>query len=200
MTATHNFVIYQGSTFNPILNYSSPDFEVVALTAITKSIRPTVTVPAHGILVPKIKVFIGGVQGMDQINNADDLDRTDKAYTATVLNTGAVKIDTDTTKFNSYVSGGELAYRLPIDLTDYTARMQIRADIDSTAALLSLTTENGGITLGDEDGTITLYIAADVTEEIDWDCAVYDLELVTDDDIVTRLLQGRITISKETTR
>jgi hypothetical protein len=200
MTASYNFVINQGSTFRKTLNYSSPDFNIVTISAITKSIRPTVTATAHGILTPKVKVFIGGVVGMDQINNADNLDRTDKAYTATVVNTNSLKLDMDTTKFNSYTSGGELAYRAPIDLTGWTARMQIRSEIDSTTVLISLTTENGGIALGDDAGTIELYISAEDTADIDWDCAVYDLELVNIDDEPDRILAGRITISDEVTR
>lgn len=36
----------------------------------------------------------------------------------------------------------------PVDLTGYTARMQVRGEIDDEEALVELTTENGGIGSG----------------------------------------------------
>jgi hypothetical protein len=77
----------------------------------------------------------------------------------------------------------------PIDLTGYTARMQLRASYASATAALSLTTENGRIVLGDALGTITLTVAAETMETLEAKTYVYDLELV-DGSTVIRLLQG----------
>lgn len=87
----------------------------------------------------------------------------------------------------------------PVDLTGYTARMQIRKKYGSTVVLLSLTTENGGVTLGGVAGTIILNISAADTSSIDWTAGVYDLELISAGGIVKRLLQGTIKISPEVT-
>lgn len=54
----------------------------------------------------------------------------------------------------------------PIDLTGCTARMQVRSEVESDAVLLSLTTENSGITLGGATGTIDLLSADDETAAI----------------------------------
>ena len=87
-----------------------------------------------------------------------------------------------------------------INLTGYTARLKAREGIDSTNAFLDLTTENGGITLGGAAGTITLNMTAAATAALTTQIGFYDLELISGASFVTRLLQGRIIISREVTR
>ena len=88
----------------------------------------------------------------------------------------------------------------PIDLTNYTARMQLRCRKDSNDIIISLTTENGRITLGGELGTIALKIDAIDTESLDFSDARYDLEMIDGSNIVTRLLEGIVKLNKEVTR
>lgn len=87
----------------------------------------------------------------------------------------------------------------PIDLTNSSARMQIRPSVSSDTVLLELTTGNGRITLGGTAGTITLNLGATVTATMTKG-GVYDLELVQSADEVDRFLEGTVTISKEVTR
>lgn len=88
--------------------------------------------------------------------------------------------------------------RRPIDLTGYTAKLQVRATVGDVVALLELTTENGGITLT-STGNITLVVPLAQVLMLTFRTAVYDLILVvpgTDpnrDRI--RLLEGRIIVS-----
>lgn len=88
----------------------------------------------------------------------------------------------------------------PIDLSGYTARMQIRAGYDATTVIHNLTTENSGIVLGGALGTIGLYISATDTAGFTFSAAVYDLELEASNGIVTRLLRGIVDLSLEVTR
>lgn len=87
----------------------------------------------------------------------------------------------------------------PVDLTSYTARMDIRATIDTVATIIELTTENGGIALGGTAGTITLTITATQTGAMDFDSAVHDLEMITGT-TVTRLVEGKVNFSPEVTQ
>lgn len=101
-------------------------------------------------------------------------------------------------------------YRLPlawktsagaaVDLTGYTARMQVRRKVDADEALLNLTTENGGVALGGTAGTITVTASDTLTAALTVKSGVYDLELRDAAGVVTRLLQGCVTISLEVTR
>jgi len=86
-----------------------------------------------------------------------------------------------------------------INLTGYTARLQMRESVDSTTTFISLTTENGGITLGGALGTITLAITATASAAITVSQGVYDLELINGATI-TRLVEGSVIINKEVTR
>jgi hypothetical protein len=89
-----------------------------------------------------------------------------------------------------------------IDLSGYTARMQVREKIKSPEFYLELTTANGGITItvGEEDTTIDLYIDAETTAGITAARGVYDLEIIDTSGEVFRLMQGKVTVSPEVTR
>lgn len=85
------------------------------------------------------------------------------------------------------------------DFTGYTARMHIRAGIDAADPLIELTTENGRILI--EETFIRLKISsADTTQLEPTDGLVYDLEIISPDEEVERLLQGQVYISREVTR
>ncbi len=87
-----------------------------------------------------------------------------------------------------------------VNLTGYTARMQVRATLESASTLVELTTANSRIALGGAAGTISLTISATDTAALTSGRGVYDLELVSGSGIVTRLLQGVATISRNVTR
>jgi hypothetical protein len=87
---------------------------------------------------------------------------------------------------------------VPVDLTSYTARMQLRRTVSSDTVVAELTTENGGIVLGGTDGTVDVEFSAELTAGLSKD-GVYDLELESAG-VVTRLVQGNFTLSREVTR
>ena len=87
-----------------------------------------------------------------------------------------------------------------VNLTGYTARMMARAGIDSSTPFITLTTANGGISLGGAAGTITLLMSDASTSALVNGKGVYDLEVINGSGTVTRLLQGNIFISAEVTR
>ena len=86
-----------------------------------------------------------------------------------------------------------------VDLTGYTARMQIRASITASTVIKELTTENGGLIITGIDGKITINMSAAETSAISVDTAVYDLELITGS-IIKRLIEGKIKFKPEVTR
>ena len=88
----------------------------------------------------------------------------------------------------------------PVDLTDCSARMQVRENIDSEDVLLSLSTTDGRITLGGAAGTVALRVDADDTADITWKAGVYDLEIQFADGTVRRLFAGSVSVSPEVTR
>jgi len=90
----------------------------------------------------------------------------------------------------------------PVDLTGYSARMQVRDSYDAGSAIVSLT--NGtGITLGGTAGTILVALTSVQTAALDGTSNVqyiYDLELQSGAGYVTRLVEGRFLVYPEVTR
>jgi hypothetical protein len=87
-----------------------------------------------------------------------------------------------------------------VNLANYTAAMQVKSSYTSNTAILTLTsTPAAGITLGGAAGTITLTISAADTADLAVGTYVYDLELTSDDDTVTRLLEGQFVVTPEVT-
>ncbi len=88
------------------------------------------------------------------------------------------------------------------DLNGYTARMQVRRTIDSSTAMVTLTTENGGIAINQVPGTsnnLNIYMDNTVTATL-LNSGVYDIEIINDGGEVSRILQGVFTVSPEVTR
>lgn len=91
----------------------------------------------------------------------------------------------------------------PIDITDYTAAMQVRRQTNSDDTLLSLVSPTN-LTIGDALGTITINVTSTVMSALPVGRWVYDLELTSpgegDEAITTRLLEGVFTVTPEVTR
>lgn len=82
----------------------------------------------------------------------------------------------------------------------WTARLQIRETVSSSTTLVSLT-NTAGITLASTSPNVTISLTPTETAALNFTNAVYDLELVqTSTSKVTRLLEGKVTLSKEVTR
>lgn len=195
-----DITIKQGKTFTLTLKYGQPQFAVKAITGVTKSGQAVVTATGHGLTVDW-PVWVVGVAGMDQLNHtSDELRDACAAYYAYYVDANSLRLDVDTTRFNAYTSGGEVLYHPPVNLTGFTARMQIRETVESTTVLHSLTTENGGITLGGAAGTIALTISATDTAAFTFDTAVYDLEVVSGGGVVTEIASGAVLLTDEVTR
>jgi len=105
-----------------------------------------------------------------------------------------------------------LAYKdsnnIPVNLTDYSGKMQIKPDYaDNTQTTYltlssSLQADGTGIIIGGAtngpSGTIGIYISAASSSALQFSSGSYDLE-ITSGSVVTRLLQGTAFVSKQVT-
>ena len=87
-----------------------------------------------------------------------------------------------------------------IDLSGFTARMQVRQSVSSTIVLLNLTTENGGLVINGVAGELTIVIRDDQTIGVSWRRGRYDIELISPLGRISRLAFGRVELSREVTR
>ncbi len=102
----------------------------------------------------------------------------------------------------------------PVDLTNWTARMQIRPEVNSDQVLMEILSSGppeqflpiGGYVEQDPtNGKYGIYLSDAITEEIDWfDLSpnpVYDYELINPaGDYVRRIMQGTVRASRDVTR
>ena len=103
----------------------------------------------------------------------------------------------------------------PVDLSGYSARMQIRPSVASNVAYITLTSnlqaDGTGLNLSGShstkpptSGSIGIFISACSSSVLNFADAVYDLELAVPYeggcDYVTRLIQGPVRLSQEVTR
>lgn len=88
----------------------------------------------------------------------------------------------------------------PVNLTGFTARLQVRENADSDEVLLELSTANSKIVITPLLGKSTLKFSPVDTSGSSWTKGKYDLELTSPAGAVTRIIKGKVTLSKEITR
>jgi beta-glucosidase-like glycosyl hydrolase len=86
----------------------------------------------------------------------------------------------------------------PADLTDWTARAQVRATRASTDILYEWSEAAGNVTVSGNEFTFT--VAPEVSSAWAWRDGVYDVEAVKNTGEVVRLTQGTISVDAEVTR
>lgn len=130
-----------------------------------------------------------------------------------------MSIDTENLRYNITMWQGSTfdlsvnvksANNANIDLTGYSASMQIREAYDSANATASLTSSNNEISFDSANGIVTLELAASRTANITVDLSgssrppkniyVYDLELTDANNKTTKLLYGDVVVYGEVTR
>ena len=135
---------------------------------------------------------------MTEINGEANKLKEGDYHAVTVIDPNTLEFnEINAASFKPYVSGGHLQYHTPVNLAGATARMAIKDKVGGRV-LHSLTTENGGVVIDASAHTITLNISAVDTEAFAWKAGVYDLEIVQGA-VVTALLVGKVTVSKEVT-
>lgn len=188
-----NLKVYQGSTFRETLRWETSEKVYVPIINITRAAPMVVTASNHGAPVGW-RVKITSALGMTQANTLDYI-------AASAVTTDSLTFNSiNSLSYSAYTAGGVLEYNKPVDLTGYSARMQVREKAASAAVLLNLTSANSGIVLDNVAKTITLNISATQTAALDFNTAVYNLEVESGGGEVIPLLFGTVTLVKEVSR
>lgn len=86
----------------------------------------------------------------------------------------------------------------PMDFSGYSARMQIRSSVWSGKVIDDLSTDNGRLAFS--GAKIVASFPHDITSVYPGGRSVYDLEIVSGDGMVYRLLKGAFVVSSEVSR
>jgi len=188
-----NFKMYQGSTFKEVIRWESSIKVYKTITGITKSAPVVITAVDHGLPVGW-RTKITNVAGMTTINSTDNYN----VVTGITADTVTIN-DLNSLGYAAYTSGGVLEYNQPMDLTAYTARMQIRPSLTSSTIIDTYSTELGTLVIDNTLKTITILVPATTTAGYTFSTGVYSLELILGS-TVTQLITGTISLTQEITR
>lgn len=178
----------------------------------------TLTVPAGGgVIKPSfvdlgaIEIPVGTIVTVVDPNDLEYIDDVSGDFISTTENVESAGDAVSVAIKNLTIEQGSTFFNIviyrdvngdPVNLTGYTAEMQIRKTKESSTILLTLDTSNGYLALGGAAGTVTINVPANITDALDFIWGRYDLELYpagnTDDAI--RLLEGKINLSKQVTQ
>lgn len=190
--------IIQGKTFEKVLRWETEPFLFTAILGMSNTAPVRITTGVHGI-PDGWRVAVVDAGGMTELNAASNPPKSADFRRATVVDTTHIEFNPISAgNYGTWTSGGYLQWYTPHDLTGYTARMAVKDKVGGTV-LLSLTTENGGIVIDASAKTITLAITATDAAALTWTSGVYDLELVSTTGVVTQLMYGSISVTKEVT-
>lgn len=195
-----NLVIRQGETFTRVIRWETPPYIYKAITGITQSGPCVITSVAHG-LKSGWRAAVVSVRGMREINAEHSPPRDSEFHQVTVLGNDTVSLnEVNSSDYSPYTSGGYLQFYTPVNLTGYSARMQIKDRIGGTV-LLELTdgAPDNRIVIDAANNTVTLTITPTDTAALGFISGTYDLEMVSAGGVVTTIFSGRITIVKEVT-
>lgn len=183
MSTKYDIKIDQGATFSTQLTWTT------GLAVSVTGVASTDTFTAAGVQLSNGQaVFVRVDGGLGNLATHAICYVRDAS-----ANTFKLALTSGGSAINLTTNGSATLWRC-VDLTGYTARMDIKATGQTT---VSLTTENSRITLG-ADGTITLSIPATTTATMGAGVYAYDLELVSGS-TVTRVIEGAATVSANIT-
>ena len=210
MADTKDLTIQQGKTFSLVLRWETEPVVRKAITAISLAFgAPRLSfATAHG-LATGWRAYVSRAKGMVQINAANEPPRSPDFHPATVIDATTVEfndinpVDDNGREWPAYTEGGFLCWNTPVDLTGYTARMKIKDKVGGTvlASTDALDTPKNvlAIAIDNTGKTITLSIPATATDDFTWKTGVYDIEMVSASGVVTVILSGKVTVTKEVT-
>lgn len=200
----YDLLIKQGKTFSKVLRWEVPPVVFKPITSISNSAPATIVATSHG-LPSGWRVAFVSLKGMTNLNAESDPPKTKDYHKVTVTDGDTVTIDgLNTTDYKTHTaSTGYLRFNTPVDMTGYTARMKIK---DKVGGTVLASTEAGDspkniltAAIDNSTKTITLSISATNTAALTWTKGTYDIEMVSNGGVVTELLAGNVTVSKEVT-
>lgn len=210
MADIRDLTIQQGKTFNLPVRWENGDLVISKpITAISLDFGPPrLTVDTTG-LPSGWRTTVNRAKGMIQINAINNPPRDSDYRPATVINAttiefnGVTPTDDNGREWPAYADGGFLEYNAPFDLTGYTARMKIKDKVGgavlASTDVLDAPKNVLTVTIDNATKTITLSIPATATDDFTWKAGVYDLEMVSASGVVTAILSGKVSVTKEVT-
>lgn len=194
----HDLYIKQGSIYEEGFHWYGGGIACADIDSVTVGCPTNVRVTGHGLpSLSDTPIYIRNVQGARALNTGKN--ECDMVL-ATYADADNFTVKTDTGHQRYKAGSGSIEWYMPKPLTGWSARMQIREKLGDDTPLVSITSAAGDITISIPDARIVFTIDTATTEGLDFIEGVYDLELVNPAGEATRVLEGKVFLSKEVTR
>ena len=211
---TQPISLQQGKTQPLVLRCETTPIIYKPITGISLEFgAPRLDVTGHG-LPNGWRAACSRVHGMKQINAENNPPSDSDYHASTVIDANTVEfndvipVDDNDKEWSAYTSGGFLQYNSPMDLTGYSARLQIREKKNGATVLFEMTTgADALISIDNTAKTVTLYFDAIDFTALTWKRGYYELELYKDVvrggktiQSVYSPLEGAVSLDTETTK
>ena len=189
-TLAHDLTIYRGRSFAQPFGFAQSRWAYVDIDAVPQTIPVRLAVPGHGV-PDGWRVCVYGATGVDGLER-------ELGHTARVVDANTIELnDQVRTAAADYTGGARLRYAVPGDLSgDWSAVFRVRASRADTGALLTLTSEAGGVVIDPAASRVTVQATAEQTANLadtDRECPrVYDLDLTSPAGEVIPLAVGNL--------
>ena len=182
MAVTYNTTIDQGADWYINFIYKQP----ATITNIVGNGTQVTFTAANGFTAGQTVSIDGVLPSQYNLQNV------------TLASANAAQFIVNNAATGTYISGGIAT--APVNVTGYTAELQVRSLPSDPTAVLSLSTTNGGISITGASGEFAVHATAAQTTVIDEGTYYYDIEITSGGGIVTRLAQGQVVVTPEVTR
>ena len=194
----HDLKIKQGSIYEEGFHWYGAGKVCAEIENVTVGCPTIIQITGHGLpSISDTPIHIRNVRGARDLNTGNT--ECDMIL-ATYIDANSFSVDIDTGNQRYKAGSGSIEWYQPKNLTSWTAELQIREKIDDAAPLVALTSGAGDITISIPDARIVFTIATAITEGLDFVEGGYDLELENPAGEKTRVLEGKVFLSKEVTR
>jgi len=187
-----NLSVYQGKTFTQVVRWGQAGRTWKPITSVTAAAPAVLTVANHGLTVGW-PFYIDGAKGGSGIAALNSVNHG--VYSAVVPTTSTVELNDVNGLGLGALTAGSIYYHPPVDLTGFTAKLQVRAATTDATPLVDLNTSNGGVLLDLSAHTITIVMTAVQTAAFAWASGSYDLELLDASGTVYPVATGAVSVT-----
>lgn len=190
----------RGATNITPIRVESEKWKYVSITAIEQTAPLRITAPGHE-LPDGWRAAIMNVSVVGNFAAANNPPNDSELHAVTVIDQDTIEINAiNGAAFRVYVSGGQLAYREPLDLAPYIgARMDVKAKINGEA-LLHLA-EGLGLRLDNAERTVWFEPSIEQSMTLPAKKYLFDIELLRTSGAIDPICAAEsvLTVSPETT-
>ncbi len=196
MTPIFEVGMEQGADFYTTINWYGGGIAMGVIEEIEMGYPTKVQVTGHGLpTASPTPVIISGVQGAEILNSTDT-----GIELCTVVDDDHFTVPLSTVAYEWIPGTGEITWHTPTDITNFTARCQLRSKWHSGSVIQEFKTDDSTIILNANDASIQLGILGAATQALSFNKGYGDIELIAPGGAITRVARIIATFSREMTK